>query len=257
MSSHKFDLRRDDDRSGSEGEVELIPRRDGFSGAISLPLLPDLIQIYTVSLANGALTIRSKDERGTIWFEHGQMVHALCGSAIGEQAVYRLLQWQDGNFSHDPDARSSIRTISASWQNVLMEGVRRLDEGVTGIETEAASTGLDTLAESLAAFRAAAIFGPAGELIAHRSRRGAADLTVIGDVVMELLEQHSRAMHALSRTAPLVDCVSILGDEMQFIHPMSGGQVLFLIVDRTDMNLPLIRRAVERAWPGGATPTDS
>jgi len=100
----------------------------GFSGAISLPLLPDLIQIYTISMADGALTIGSGTRSGTIWFERGAMVHAVCGETIGEEAVYQLIQWHDGRFSLDKDARAPFHSIHTSWQEVLMEGCRRLDE---------------------------------------------------------------------------------------------------------------------------------
>src|SRR5689334_7150367 len=102
MIATKKDLQMDGDESRRQfGRVEPL-HRTGFSGAISLPLLPDLIQIYTVSLANGALTIRRGVDQGTIWFEQGQMVHAECGDLVGEEAVYQLLHWENGHFSLDP-----------------------------------------------------------------------------------------------------------------------------------------------------------
>src|SRR4029453_5010210 len=100
----------------------------GFSGAISLPLLPDLIQVYTASMADGALTIRRGPNEGTIWFERGEMIPAVCGQSVGGEAVYALLQWQNGHFSLDAGARSTVRSITSSWQTVLMEGCRLLDE---------------------------------------------------------------------------------------------------------------------------------
>jgi CheY-like chemotaxis protein len=106
----------------------LRARGAGFSGAISLPMLPDLIQIYTLSMANGALTIRHGERSGTIWFERGAIVHACCGDLRAERAVYELLRWQGGAFSLDPAATPPERSITASWQEVLMEGCRLLDE---------------------------------------------------------------------------------------------------------------------------------
>ncbi len=105
----------------------LLERRQGFSGAISL-LLPDLIQIHTQSLATGALHIRRGDERGSIWFERGAIVHASCGEERGDTAVYRLLHWQGGAFELEAGALAPEVTITAGWQEVLMEGCRRLDE---------------------------------------------------------------------------------------------------------------------------------
>lgn len=113
----------------------LLQRDRGFSGAISLPLLPDLVQIYTLSMATGALSIRRGVDAGTIWFERGEIVHAECGALSGEAAVYELLAWQSGAFSLDTSARTQARTIEAKWQTLLLEGCRLLDEAARQPET--------------------------------------------------------------------------------------------------------------------------
>jgi hypothetical protein len=233
--------------SQAGGDVQLISRQEGFSGAISLPLLPDLIQIYTISLANGALTIRRGAERGTIWFEHGEMVHAECGEQIGEEAVYRLLQWQKGHFSLDPDARASTRSITVSWQNVLMEGCRRLDE--SGRSAQAPTKIDEAFAEldkQLTGFLAVALFDVDGELVAQTSRAGDIDLGQAGPLLIEMLRRQARVMEELSRPLPLRDCFWILGDQVHLIEPLSNGLLLQLLLDRSDVNLALTRRAVDR-----------
>ncbi|MEM7356174.1 MAG: DUF4388 domain-containing protein, partial [Acidobacteriota bacterium] len=106
----------------------LLARGEGFSGAISLPMLPDLIQVYTLSQTTGALNIRRRGTTGTIWFDLGKIVHATCGDRSGEEAVYELLSWQGGKFSLDTETRPTETTITVSWQKVLLEGCRRLDE---------------------------------------------------------------------------------------------------------------------------------
>lgn len=115
----------------------LLERDRGFSGAISLPLLPDLVQIYTLSMATGALSIRRGADAGTIWFERGEIVHAECGALSGESAVYELLAWQSGSFSLDTSARTQARTIEAKWQTLLLEGCRLLDEATRQPEAAA------------------------------------------------------------------------------------------------------------------------
>lgn len=106
----------------------LLVRGQGFSGAISLPMLPDLIQVYTLSLTTGALAIRRGGSSGTLWFDNGKIVHAVCGDRTGEPAVYEMLSWQGGEFSLDTETKPTERTITASWQEVLLEGCRLLDE---------------------------------------------------------------------------------------------------------------------------------
>jgi CheY-like chemotaxis protein len=114
----------------------MLAQRTGFSGAVSLPLLPDLIQIYTLSMATGALRIARAGREGTIWFEHGEMVHAELAEAKGEPAVQQLLAWKGGSFALDPQLTAPERTIHASWQTVLLEACRLLDEGGTEASEE-------------------------------------------------------------------------------------------------------------------------
>lgn len=224
-------------------------RPEGFSGEISLPLLPDLIQIYTVSMATGALTIRSGSERGTIWFDRGEIVHAVCGAERGEPAVYRMLHWSDGEFSLDSRARAPERTIVASWQNVLMEGCRLLDEAGDG-------GGMDTacaeLARTLEGLRHVAVFDATGRLLAQRSRADGAGLAAAGPALVEMLRQQGRALEALSiAPSSLLDCCWILGDQMHLIQSLDNqslhhGRLLHVVVERNDINLAVLRRAIER-----------
>lgn len=222
----------------SEGaDIELLHRPEGFSGAISMPLLPDLLQIYTISLADGALTIRRDRERGTIWFDHGEIVHAECGGIAGEEAVYRLLQWRAGQFSLDREARAPVRSITASWQNVLMEGCRRLDEDGDAAREEHFEDALRRLDEALGGFRAAAIFDAGGSMLGQRSRVPGLDLRPSGPLLVEMLSAHP---------APLLDCFWILEDQEHLIVPLPGGRMIQLLLDRDEVNLAVVRRTVER-----------
>ncbi len=105
-----------------------VPRPTGFSGAISLPMLPDLIQLYALAHMSGALRIARGADHGMVWFERGAIVHAECGDVVGAEAVYRLLRWDGGAFSVDAGASAPRQSITASWQELLMEGCRLLDE---------------------------------------------------------------------------------------------------------------------------------
>ncbi|HET7436585.1 MAG TPA: DUF4388 domain-containing protein [Thermoanaerobaculia bacterium] len=250
----------DDDRAArtARGELELLPRASGFSGAISLPLLPDLIQIYTVSMADGALTIRRASESGTIWFSHGAMVHATCGALIGEEAVYALLTWDDGSFAHDSTSTAPTQSITASWQEVLMEGCRRLDEAamagtaapaleLAAPATEPYSALFSTIEQSLDGFLGVAVLDANGSLVAQRSRDRALDFATAGPFVAELLRQQASVMRSLGRAASLLDSLAILGDQVHLIETLPDGQLLYLAVTRDAVNLAVLRRVVDRA----------
>jgi hypothetical protein len=120
----------------------------GFSGAISIPMLPDLIQLYALSRARGSLRIARGAELGAIWFDEGAIAHAECDGLKGADAVYRLLTWQGGTFSMAPGAEPPARTIQVSWQELLVEGCRLMDESQ---RDEAAPASVQTRADGAAA----------------------------------------------------------------------------------------------------------
>lgn len=236
-----------DDVEQEFGHLELL-QRAGFSGAISLPLLPDLIQIYTVSLADGGLTIRRGTEHGTIWLERGEIVHAECGDVLGEEAVYQLIRWHNGHFSFDAQARAPRRTITGPWQNVLMEGCRRLDEDGAAEPRVRVANALRELADSLSGFRAAAVFDAGGALVAQRAAVEAAlDLAPAGPLLLEMLRLQLHATRASSGTHDaLVDCFWILGDQEHLIVPLATGGLLHVLLARDAVNLAVARRLIGR-----------
>jgi CheY-like chemotaxis protein len=100
----------------------------GFSGAISVQTLPDIVQLYVLSNATGALTVRHRSGEGKLWFEHGAIPHAVTSSNTGEAALYEIMLWSGGEFSMQLGVPWPERSITANWQELLMESCRRLDE---------------------------------------------------------------------------------------------------------------------------------
>ena len=47
----------------------------------------------------------------------------------GVEAVYAMLLLDEGDFTLDPSARPTDRTVHDSTESILLEGMRRLDEG--------------------------------------------------------------------------------------------------------------------------------
>jgi CheY-like chemotaxis protein len=106
----------------------LAPPTIGFSGAISVQTLPDIVQLYVLSSASGMLTIKHKGGEGRLWFDHGAIVHASAADAIGDQAFYEIMMWTGGDFSMRADQRPPERSMRSNWQELLMESCRRIDE---------------------------------------------------------------------------------------------------------------------------------
>jgi DNA-binding response OmpR family regulator len=102
----------------------------GIQGRLRDMSLPNLMQFIELERASGVLSLTQGQERGHIYFEGGRIVSAVAGGVSGEEAVYRMLRWDEGEFDLErlhggepPEA-----TIILSNQALLLEGLRRRDE---------------------------------------------------------------------------------------------------------------------------------
>lgn len=99
-----------------------------FQGALKELPLPDIIQLVSVSGKTGMFELSGGGSRGEIYLKDGQIVHARVGDLAGEEAVYELAIWRDGEFVFTPGQSTPEQTIQKSNTNLLMEAARRIDE---------------------------------------------------------------------------------------------------------------------------------
>src|SRR5712691_2910073 len=99
-----------------------------FQGSLAELHLPDIIQLVSVSGKTGIFHLTDGTLKGQIFLNDGKIVHALLEDASGEEAVYALAIWRQGEFRFDPGPATEQRTINKSNTNLLMEAARRLDE---------------------------------------------------------------------------------------------------------------------------------
>jgi CheY-like chemotaxis protein/predicted regulator of Ras-like GTPase activity (Roadblock/LC7/MglB family) len=107
--------------------------------------LASIFQINCTELNQARLRIKRNGEEGNVYFADGNVVHADLGSEVGEEAIYELLGWEEGEFELEMDIPAPERTITAGWSGLLLEGMRRLDEQSAGLDV------LDELEETGAA----------------------------------------------------------------------------------------------------------
>jgi response regulator RpfG family c-di-GMP phosphodiesterase len=110
----------------------------GVSGSLTEMSLPDMVQILWHGRKTCALRISAGPASGEIDFADGMVVDARWdaprdggkdGAALrGEDAFYRMLTLHEGEFRVDPSYKPSTRSIQASPEALLLEGMRRLDE---------------------------------------------------------------------------------------------------------------------------------
>lgn len=103
--------------------------RTRFAGHLSDMGVVDLIQTIEVSRKTGVIHVRAENgRRAAIYFRDGKVIDAEAGHLTGEDAVYRLLTWGEGEFEAQFRNVRRKDVIEMSSQGLLMEGMRRLDE---------------------------------------------------------------------------------------------------------------------------------
>lgn len=96
----------------------------------------DLVQQCCQDRKAARLVINHQRDVATLYFRAGGVQHATLGKVQGEEVVYRTLAWEDGTFTLDLDIKAPATTITRSWSGLLMEGARRLDEGINGVDQD-------------------------------------------------------------------------------------------------------------------------
>jgi hypothetical protein len=103
-----------------------------MSGSIEEVPLPDLLQLFGTSKKSGVLVIRTDDDVGRIFMRKGLIYFAVINDlddVPAMKSIFRMLSWQKGLFDLDPpDERQFPGEVNVSVQEVLMEGLRQLDE---------------------------------------------------------------------------------------------------------------------------------
>ncbi len=105
--------------------------RTRFAGSIEDMAVVDLLQTIEVSRKSGVAKVTNEARVCSFWFRDGQIVDAHLDKLEGEEAIYRALIWNEGDFDVEFGPVSSVireQSIAVSTQALLMEGMRRVDE---------------------------------------------------------------------------------------------------------------------------------
>lgn len=90
--------------------------------------LPNLIQLNCMERNVAKLMIEAREGKGELYFDDGQIVHATYRGKEGDHAVYDLLALKEGLFRIENGIRINKQSVKSSWNNLLLEGMRVLDE---------------------------------------------------------------------------------------------------------------------------------
>ena len=100
---------------------------EGFAGTLKNIQLTDLIQMCCHSGITMAISVMMGSQKGTIYINDGEIVHAACGNVTGENAFYNILAWQSGSFETINAAPPLEHTIEKNYTYLLLEAARRFD----------------------------------------------------------------------------------------------------------------------------------
>jgi hypothetical protein len=99
-----------------------------FQGSLKELPLADIVQLVAVSGKTGMFSLTRGAEKGAVYIQNGQITHAKVNDTEGEDAIYTLALWNEGQFQFSAGIEPDGRTITRSNTNLLMEAARRSDE---------------------------------------------------------------------------------------------------------------------------------
>jgi uncharacterized protein len=129
-----------------------------IQGSLQDISVTSLIQSLIQEKAQAQLEFRSSNQLCRLYLDHGRLCHAVLtdtnGITVhrsGEEAVYDLISWQTGQFIVERNVPPPARDIKTSWEFLLMESLRQMDEKTAFInvaESKDSSELLSGLSES-------------------------------------------------------------------------------------------------------------
>jgi hypothetical protein len=101
-----------------------------LSGELSDLSLAELIEFFCNQRKTGRLQVIYSVGPGYFYLQAGSVVHARIGVLRGIEAVFYALTLPNASFTFSPAFEAPEQTINQPWTSVVLEGLRRMDEGV-------------------------------------------------------------------------------------------------------------------------------
>ena len=101
-----------------------------LTGHLSDISLSELIEFFCNQRKTGQLKVLYPQGPGYFYLHTGSVVDARIGVLRGIDAVYFALTLPNAKFEFGGESELTERTINQPWTQVVLEGLRRLDEGI-------------------------------------------------------------------------------------------------------------------------------
>ena len=101
-----------------------------IQGRLEEMSMTDLLQSLEMGQKSCRLVVRKGGEQGELYFTSGQCHDAKMGKIEGDDAVYKVILWTEGEFEIDFNAAngSTRNTTTKNTTGLLMEAMRLMDE---------------------------------------------------------------------------------------------------------------------------------
>ncbi|WP_300670488.1 cyclic nucleotide-binding domain-containing protein [Desulfoluna sp.] len=102
-----------------------------LTGNLNFIDLADLLQLLNADGKTGVVTLTSRyvEKPGIIHVLDGNPIHAFCDEKKGEEALYAMFGWGEGNFEFTLDDFSHDRVIMKTAMAVILDALKLVDEG--------------------------------------------------------------------------------------------------------------------------------
>lgn len=101
-----------------------------LTGELTDLSLAELIEFFCNQRKTGRLKVIYPSGPGYFYLQSGSVVHARIGDLRGIEAVYYALTLRNASFTFSPAFEAPEHTINQPWTSVVLEGLRRMDEGI-------------------------------------------------------------------------------------------------------------------------------
>jgi hypothetical protein len=91
----------------------------------------EIAEIFEMNSKQTVCRLTREDADGLLYFRSGRIVNASLGAMTGMDAACHLLAWPNANFSIARGGEEVSEAIHVGMQNLIIEAMRLLDEGVT------------------------------------------------------------------------------------------------------------------------------
>ena len=112
-----------------------------LTGEIDDLSLSELIEVFCNRRKSGCLTVKYPQGTAKFYLKPGTIVHAAFEGLNGVEAVHYALTLPNASFSFQSGVEPPEHSIDQPWTSVVLDGLRKIDEGVVPIKPSSNGNG--------------------------------------------------------------------------------------------------------------------